>query len=167
MRPPKSFPAGTSERMSVLLKSARSLDEYRRIQAVLMRSLGTSSPQEIARSTGLTVNTVRIIHSRFLREGEACLVNRPGRGGRRRGTLTEAQGKRLLAEFSEKAAGGGVVEISAVKRAYEKLAGHPVASSTVYRLLATEGWRKVVPRPSHPKKNPQSEADFKKSMRRS
>ncbi|MBK9990084.1 MAG: winged helix-turn-helix domain-containing protein [Verrucomicrobia bacterium] len=33
------------------------------------------------------------------------------------------------------------------------LAGHPVAPSTVYRLLAKAGWRKIVPRPSHPKRS--------------
>ncbi|MEI7926144.1 MAG: M17 family peptidase N-terminal domain-containing protein [Chloroflexota bacterium] len=35
----------------------------------------------IAALTGLSVHTVRVIHSRFLREGEAWLTGRPGRGG--------------------------------------------------------------------------------------
>ena len=167
MRPPKSFPEGTAERMKVLLKGSKTLDEHRRIQAVLMRASGTSSPKTIAEVTGLSFNTVRIIHSRFLREGESFLVDRAGRGGRRRVLLSEEKRAKLLDGFREKAAAGGVVEVSAIRRAYEKAAGHPVALTSVYRLLAAEGWRKIVPRPSHPKKNPESEAAFKKSSRKS
>lgn len=167
MRPPKSFPEGTAERMKVLLRQARSLDDHRRIQAVLMRASGTSSPRAIAEVTGLSFNTVRLIHSRFLREGESFLLDRPGRGGRRRLLLDEPARKELLADFRESAATGGLIEVSSIKRAYERKVGHPVALSTVTRLLSAEGWRKVVPRPSHPKKNPDSEASFKKSSRRS
>jgi transposase len=167
MRPPKSFPEGTADRMKVLLRQTKSLDDHRRIQAVLMRASGTSSPALIAGVTGLSLNTVRIIHSRFLREGEGFLVNRAGRGGRRRALLSVAQRERLLDGFREKAAVGGVVEASSIKRAYEKAVGHPVALTSVYRLLAAEGWRKIVPRPSHPKKNPESESAFKKSSRKS
>ncbi len=60
-----------------------------------------------------------------------------------------------------------MVEAGTLKRDYEKLVGHPVAASTVYRLLAKAGWRKVVPRPSHPKKDPGAEEAFKKSTPRS
>lgn len=167
MRPPKDFPEGTADRMKVLLRQTKSLDDHRRIQAVLMRASGTSSPATIAEVTGLYLNTVRIIHSRFLREGEAFLINRAGRGGRRHALLSVAQRARLLDGFREKAAAGGVVEVSSIKRAYEKATGHPVALTSVYRLLAAEGWRKTVPRPSHPKKNPESESAFKKSSRKS
>jgi len=41
-----------------------------------------------------------------------------------------------------------------------------VAASTVYRLLERAGWRKVAPRPSHPRKDPAAEEAFKKSSRR-
>lgn len=167
MRPPKQFPEGSVAALKALLKQARTLNDYRRIQAVLMRASGSSTPVEIAQATGLTVNTVRIIHSRFLREGIAFLVNRPGRGGRRRSILSEQEKQEFLARFCADAAKGGVVEASAIKRAYEERVGHPVAASTIYRMLAAAGWRKIVPRPSHPKKNPESEAEFKKSSRHS
>jgi hypothetical protein len=34
--------------------------------------------------------------------------------------------------------------------------------STIYRLLDRHGWRKLVPRPRHPKANPEEQAIFKK-----
>lgn len=55
--------------MMVLLKQAETVADQRRIQAVLMRALDSSPPNHIAAVTGLSVATVRILHSRFLREG--------------------------------------------------------------------------------------------------
>lgn len=166
MRPPKEFPPGTAMRLKELLRQARSVADQRRIQAVLMRALDASPPERIAEVTGLSVASVRVIHSRFLREGEACLVGRPGRGGRRRTLLTEPQAKRLLDAHAAAAARGEVIEAGRFRRDYEALVGHTVAASTVYRLLARAGWRKIAPRPSHPRKDPAAEAEFKKSSRR-
>lgn len=166
MRPPKEFPVGTAQRMKVLLKQAGSVAEQRRIQAVLMRASDALPPMKIAVLTGLSVHSVRVIHSRFLREGESCLVGRPGRGGRRYSLLSEAQAKALLAGHAHAAAQGQVIVANGFKRDYERLVGHKVAVSSVYRLLAKAGWRKVAPRPSHPKKDPAAEAAFKKTSRR-
>jgi transposase len=163
MRPPKDFPPDTVLRMKELLKKARTLAEQRRIQAVLMRALDASPPELIAAVTGLSVATVRVLHSRFLREGEACLVGRPGRGGRRHSLLTAQQVADLLASHAEAASRGEVIVAGAFRRDYERLVGHKVAASTVYRLLARAGWRKVAPRPSHPRKDALAEEAFKKS----
>jgi hypothetical protein len=54
--------------------------DQRRIRAVLIRVLDASPPERIAEATGLSVTMMRVIHSRFLRQGVACLVGRP-RGG--------------------------------------------------------------------------------------
>ena len=167
MRPTKPFPTGTTKRLQQLLKQARSVADQRRIQAVLMRALDASPPERIAAITGLSINTVRVLHSRFLREGEAFLTGRPGRGGRRHSLLNAEQQAGLLEQHAQAAGEGHIVEAGSFKREYEKLVGHPVAATTVYRLLAKAGWRKIVPRPSHPGKKPEAEAAFKKSTRTS
>jgi DNA-directed RNA polymerase specialized sigma24 family protein len=69
MRPPKDFPPGTAKRMKELLKQAGSMADQRRIQAVLMRALNASPPERIAEVTGLSVASVRVIHSRFCGKG--------------------------------------------------------------------------------------------------
>jgi hypothetical protein len=38
-----------------------------------------------------------------------------------------------------------------------------VASSTVYRILARHGWRKVAPDTCHPKHDAEAQAEFKKN----
>ena len=166
MRPQKPFPRGTAEALQKLLKLAKTVADQRRIQAVLMRALDASPPQHIAALTGLSIASVRMIHSQFLREGVSFLKDRPGRGGRRRSLLSDAQVQTLLAKHTVAAGEGHLVEAGAFKRDYAALVGHPVAATTVYRLLAKAGWRKIVPRPSHPKKDPASEQAFKKSSRR-
>ena len=166
MRPPKPFPPGTAERMKVLLSQAKSLAESRRVQAVLMRATHNSTPQQIAEATGLTVNTVRIIHSQFLRYGESILVGRPGRGGVRNRLLSAKEETDLLAAFLEKAKKGGILEVLAIHQAYEKALGKPVNRSTVYRLLSRHGWRKMAPRASHPKRGEALAEPFKKASKK-
>jgi len=166
MRPPKAFPEGSVPLLQGLLRHAKTVADQRRIQAVLMRALDASPPKKIAAVTGLCISSVRVLHSRFLRQGADFLVNRPGRGGRRRSLLNEAQAKVLLEKHLSEASHGRIVEVGVFKRDYEALVGHGVAATTVYRFLDRAGWRKIVPRPSHPRQSPQAEADFKKSSRK-
>ena len=83
------------------MKRSRRIDERSRIQAVLMRALFSAPPVHIASVTGLSINTVRILHSRYMREGESCLVGRPGRGGRRHGLLSVADQKIFVKRYGE------------------------------------------------------------------
>ena len=55
------------------------------------------------------------------------------------------------------------MEVSRIKAAYEQALGRKVPKSTVYRMLARHGWRKVVPRPRHPKSDAATQAAFKKT----
>ena len=162
MRTPKPFPPETAARMKELLRQAKTLAEGKRIQAILMRALHDSTPAQIAEATGLTINTVRILHSQFLRMGEAVLVGRPGRGGARNRHLSEPDEQKFLAKFLDKAKQGGILEVSAIHNAYEKMLGKSVSKSTVYRLLSRHGWRKIAPRASHPKRDEALAEPFKK-----
>ncbi|HEY6406604.1 MAG TPA: winged helix-turn-helix domain-containing protein, partial [Ktedonobacteraceae bacterium] len=44
--------------------------------------------------------------------------------------------------------------------------GHEVAESTIYRLLGRHGWRKLMPRPTHPKASKEAQEQFKKTLQR-
>jgi transposase len=95
-------------------------------------------------------------------EGAATLQG-PGRGGRHHQNLSLEQEQALLAQFCGAATQGGVLETRAVRAAYETLVGHSVPESTVCRLLTRHGWRKIAPRPRHPKADPVLQEVFKKS----
>ena len=164
MRPQAPFPANTAARMRQLLKQAKTVPEALRIQAILMRASSASSPQEIAAATGLAINTIRLLHSKFLRQGESILVDCLGRGGRRKAKLSKADEAAFLKQFHDAAEAGKVITVDEIKQAFENLVGHAVNVSSIYRLMARAGWRKIVPRPRHPKKKPDAEEGFKKSI---
>jgi transposase len=97
-----------------------------------------------------------------MREGDT-VFDVGERGGRRHEYLSEDEEKVFLEPFVERAKGGILVTAQELRRAYEERIGCSVAASTVYRLLARHGWRKVVPRPRHPQANPVTQAAFKKN----
>jgi transposase len=105
---------------------------------------------------------VHVIHSRWAKEGEA-IFDLHGRGGRHNQHLTAEQEADLLAPFTKMATGGEMLHVSEIKKAFEERVGVQVAASTVYRMLDRHGWRKVVPRPRHPKADLQAQAAFKKT----
>ena len=144
------------------LKRASSHAEYQRIQCVLIRATLGSSAAQIAQLLGWSTATVHVIHSRWGKEGDA-LFDLRGRGGRRHQHLSPAQEDQLLAPFTAKAQAGGLLHVSEIKQAMEQKVGSAVAPSTVYRMLDRHGWRKVIPRPRHPKADMQAQDAFKKT----
>ena len=152
----------TVERLAERLKKASSHAEYQRIQCVLIRATLGSSAGEIAQLLGWAVSTVHVIHSRFAKEGDAIFELRR-RGGRHHQHLSVEQEEALQTPFVRQAEAGGVLSIGEIQQKYETMIGKSVAPSTVYRLLDRHGWRKVVPRPRHPKANVAAQSAFKKT----
>jgi transposase len=61
---------------------------------------------------------------------------------------------------------GELATAGEIKRAFEARVGQEVAESTIYRLLDRHGWRKLMPRPKHPKASSEAQEQFKKPLRR-
>jgi transposase len=152
----------TVARLAERLKRAGSRTEYQRIQCVLIRATLGSSAKEIAQLLGWSTATVHVMHSRWAKEGEAIFDVR-ARGGRRHQHLTPEEEQQLLAPFVQRARDGGMLTVSELQQAYRDRVGKEVARSTIYRLLDRHGWRKVVPRPRHPKADVAAQAAFKKT----
>lgn len=155
----------TVERLAERLKQACSHSEYQRIQCVLIRATLGSSAAEIAQLLGWSTATVHVLHSRWAKEGEA-IFDVHGRGGRHHQYLTPLEEQELLAPFVQRAEAGGMLTVAEVQQAYSQRAGKEVARSTIYRLLQRHGWRKVLPRPRHPKADVAAQAAFKKTAPR-
>src|SRR3954466_3435516 len=162
MRTPQPLPEGTAERLAALLKEAKDKTEYQRIQCVWLRAGLGLRAAPIATALGWQVGSVGPVHSDYLRQGEAVLRSKPS-GGRRRQNLTVEQEKELLLPFLQQAETGGVLVVAPVQAAYEAVVGRPVHHSVVCRALHRQGWRKVMPRPKHPKANEEAREAFKKS----
>jgi transposase len=131
-----------------------------RIQMVLLRESGMTQPK-IAEVTGVSLSTVNRAHMLYDEGGVKALKPKPI-GGRQRENMTLPQEKALLADFTKAAGAGELLNIHDLKAAYEKAIGHATSNSTVYNLLDRHGWRKLMPRPFHPKRNRAAQSTFKK-----
>lgn len=158
-----NFSENVAKKMEGLLKEARTKEEMRRIQAIYFRARFKDDAQTIANRTGLRLGTIRNLHSQWRSFGEASLELK-GKGGRFHAYMTLEEEQSWLKEtFGEEAIAGGILEVSSVKQAYEAKIGREVFSSTVYDLLHRHGWRKITPRPRHPKADSEAQGDFKKN----
>ena len=84
-------------------------------------------------------------------------------GGRYHEYLTKKEEEQFLSQFFKQAEQGECIAAKAIYLAYEEKIGHTVHETTIYRLLRRHGWRKVQPRPRHPKADPQVQEAFKKN----
>ncbi|NNK97058.1 MAG: winged helix-turn-helix domain-containing protein, partial [Desulfobacterales bacterium] len=69
----------------------------------------------------------------------------------------------FLEPWVAKAETGGVLVVPPIHKALEEKIGRKVPASTIYRLLARHGWRKVTPDTCHPKKDAEAQETFKKT----
>lgn len=162
MRPPQPLPDGAYEQLTRLLPEVRSKADYRRVLCVGLRAALGLPAAAVALALGWRTSSVYNLPSRYQQQGEGALLG-TGRGGRRPAGLSPEQEQRLLHSFTPTAEQGGMVEAGALVRAYEQEVGHPVARSTVYRLLTRQGWRQLVPRPQHPDASREVQEAFQKS----
>ena len=146
------------------LKKAEGKAEFQRIQCILLRVTLQAGAMDIAQVVGWTTGTVRVMHSNYAKQGNA-FFDIAKRGGRHRQNLTQEEEVQFLKPFLDRAKAGGILVASEIKKAYEKVLGRKVAESTIYRLLDRHDWRKIVPRPRHPKADPAAQAAFKKTRK--
>jgi len=140
------------DEIACALKRAKSKEEYQRALCLWLRVEQGLPARAIAEMLGISFGGVRNIHSGYLKLGERILTNVPT-GGRLHANMNLTEEKAFLAPFEKAAAKSGILVVSDIHKAYEMHMGCKVPASTVYRLLARHGWRKIAPKPSHPKAN--------------
>jgi transposase len=144
------------------MEVAKNLEEFKRFQSIHLRVNEGLTVKQISRITGLAESSIHNLHTLCRQKGLEALKT-IGRGGRRRSYLSVEEEKAVLEEIVPEANNGGVLEVGIVHRAFEEKVGHPVARFTIYRLLERHDWRKISPRPRHPKTDLEVQDTFKKS----
>ena len=146
------------------MKSAQKFWERQKWLVVYNALVDSRPAKAIAHHTGVSVGTVHKVISQYNTKGSAALETH-GKGGRRNCNLTLEQEKEFLAAFFEKATRGQIATTGEIQLASEKLVGHTVHKTTIYRLLDRHEWRKIVPRPCHIKAALEAQEAFKKTFR--
>jgi transposase len=120
--------------------------------------------EEIAKHCGVSKAMVHQVISSYNRLGVQA-VETPGKGGRRHEYLTLEEEQQFLSPFFARAERGEMATSAEIQQAFEARIGHEVDDSTIYRLLNRHGWRKLMPRPKHPKASKEAQEQFKKTLR--
>jgi hypothetical protein len=141
-------------RARLALRTAKSADELRAAQAVVLPlALGLSlkqTAQAIGRSVSATCS-LRIRYCQVAR-GERK-ASRGKRALRNRANLAWEREARTIEKALKAAARAGSALVPALKVKLEKALGKPLALSTIYRMLARHGWRTLASDAPHPKDN--------------
>lgn len=119
--------------------------------------------EEIGLNTGMAEQSVHNLVAAYNRDGEKAVEAR-GKGQRQKANLTIEEEQGFLKPFFEKAEKGQIATTEEIHEALNQHLGKSVHESTVYRLLNRHGWRKIVPRPAHPKTNKEEQEEFKKKF---
>ncbi len=146
------------------VSKARSADDLREAQAILLPLELGLSLEQTAMAIGRSVSLTCKLRNRRRRErANEIPVRRSKRELRNRATATLVEEAALLDQVLAQASAGGVVVIPSLKPAVEKALGREIAPSTLYRMLARHGWRKLAPDTVHPKGDPERREVFKKN----
>jgi len=141
------------------------LQDFWRIRRwlVIRHALVDPAPaMDIACRLGLSVCTVRDLIEAYNRYGPDALET-PGKGQRQHAYRSVEEEHTFLAPFLADSQAGHLAIARPIKKALEASLGHPIATSTVYRLLHRHQWRKVVPRPKNPRSSQEAQDTFKKT----
>jgi transposase len=162
MRKTVIAPHLSMEALKERMCTSPSREQYRRWQVIYIMSKGTHGAEEVADLVGISQGTVyQWVHRYNHRGPKEFLLE--GRGGRRGGLLTWEEEEALLSEISERAMNGLVVIAQPVRECAERRLGHAVSKDYAYDLLHRHGWRKISPRPRHPKAQSVRQEEFKKN----
>lgn len=153
----------TEEQIGILLKEQQGFWRIRHLLIILSAMRERTTAQSISSHVNLSVHRVRKIISTYNREG-ASFFERKGQGGRKYGYMSIEAEEEFLKSCEPKAIAGEYTTVADIKKAFEEKVGKQVAKGTIYNLLNRHNWRKLTPRPSHPKKDVDKQVAFKKTL---
>jgi transposase len=147
-----------------LLRTAKTPEQLRQAQAVLLPLELGLSMRQTADAIGRSAGTTCTMRTRFMavRQGQRPAARRKS-DLRNRAKASLQQEARALDEVMTGAGQGQVLVIPHLKPLIEQRLGTTLALSSVYRMLARHGWRKLVPDTQHPKGDAQARQDWEKN----
>jgi transposase len=142
------------------LNEAPTAYEYRRRLAVSLTARFRFPAATLASMLVVDERTVRRWLHEYNQQGPKAL-GPDQRGGRHRGFLEIDEEKRVLQSLHERAEKGEFVTVEELRSEVEAHIRRHVSASYLLHLVHRHGWRKLVPRPRHPKSDPVRMAQYR------
>ena len=153
----------TLEAIDARLKTRHAFWRIRRWLSIRHAVVDPAPAKDIALRLGLSVCTVRDLIEAYNRHGPDALETL-GKGQRQHAYLAVHEERTVLSPFLADSHAGHIAIARRIKKACEDSLGHPVATSTIYRLLPRHQWRQVVPRPKNPRSSQEAQDACKKTV---
>ena len=143
------------------MNSTKDKKEFVKLQTIYLYVIEKRPAFEVAKIVNKRVGRIYQIAHRYKKMGLDGLINKP-RGGRKWAYMSLDEERKLLESLTGKANKGLVVISKIVKNDAEEKLGHPVSADYAEDLLNRHGWRKIMPKPKHPKSSVEEHEEFKK-----
>lgn len=143
------------------MKTTDDKTEYMKLQAINLFKMEKMEAGAVAKIVNKSVEIIYQWAHRYKKFGIEGLVNKP-RGGRKWSYLSLEEEENLLEELRKDATKGLVVVTKIVRKKAEEKLGKPVSADYAEDLLNRHNWRKIMPRPKHPKSTKEEQEKFKK-----
>ncbi len=130
-------------------KANKDKNVEKRLKALVLRAQGKTNVQ-IGEACQYHSSYVSQLVSIYCNHGLSAVIENHYNGNRRNMSIDEE--KAFLDEYKKQSEKGQIIEVSAIKKAYEEKVGHTIGKGQIYRVLKRHGWRKVMPRSKHPNK---------------
>ena len=146
----------------VKVKKCKDPKALRRLIALNMYRQGKTN-KEIAEATGYHAQRITQLVTEVLKNGlDSVLHDRRTSNNYR---MTFAQEADFLSQFEEMSENGQLVTVAPILEKYEEATGKKSNTTSIYRLLERHGWRKLKPRPKHPKAASTEEQSRQKKLK--
>ena len=149
------------------LSDSRNTSSHSRWQIIYLIQVGNlHSAELIAPLVNLSVHSIYKIVERYNLEGTSALMYKQ-KGGRHRFLLTTEVETALFISLENLASKGLIKTANDIRKVIEEKVGKVVSDDYLWDLLHRNGWKKKMPRPHHPKRSLEEQADFKKNFPKS
>jgi transposase len=159
-------PTLSNEDIKEKMNTASTIAEFKRWQSLYMIQKKEFRAAEIADLIAISERTVNQWVYYYNRQGAQGIASKE-RGGRRQKSsfMSLEEETVFLKNLQDEAQQGHLVIAQTVKAQVEKQLNRKVSKDYVYDLFHRHGWRKIVPRPKHPKNDKPTQEAFKKNSR--
>ena len=166
MRVLKLAPHLTTAELKKTMNSQKSIRDFKDYQILYFVDIHREcKAKEIAEMLGITRNKVYKTVEKYNTIGVGWKAGKSW-GGRReeRSTMPLEEERRFLQSIEEDALKGHIISNKQIKSKLEDKLGKEVSDDYIWDMFKRHGWRKKVPRKSHPKADKQAQEEYKKNF---
>ena len=164
----KTYPHFTDLELKTIMKSqnkARAFQDWQIIYSVQV-NYGKKA-QELADILGVSKHKIYNVIQQYNKHGKEWR-SYDNWGGRResRCNLSIEEEASILKEVEDDALKGNILIYKHIKSIVEEKVGRTVSDDYIWDMFKRHGWKKKVPRQSHPKGDKEKQDDYKKNLKK-